>query len=64
MPSLVSSMDFENATPLHEAALHGRIEIVRVLIENGANITQHDFFGSTPIHCAALTGILVFFCCI
>ncbi|ENN89238.1 Putative ankyrin repeat protein [Rhizobium freirei PRF 81] len=44
-------------TPLHEAALHGNIEIARLLIEHGADTTVRDpYFYSSPIGWAEYNG--------
>ncbi|KAJ3109587.1 hypothetical protein HDU96_007169, partial [Phlyctochytrium bullatum] len=39
--------------PLHCAALHGLVEIVRLLVERGANVDDRSFDGRTPLHQAA-----------
>ena len=44
-------------TPLHEAALHGHIEMVKLLIEHGADTTIRDpHFYSSPIGWAEYNG--------
>ncbi|TXH99534.1 MAG: ankyrin repeat domain-containing protein [Rhizobium sp.] len=44
-------------TPLHEAALHGHIEMARLLIEHGADTTVRDpYFYSGPIGWADYNG--------
>lgn len=46
---LVGQRDESGATPLHYAALDGRREIARLLIERGADINSPDGeFGATP----------------
>ena len=42
-----------DTTPLHLAARFGFVEILTVLIENGANISGRDCNGSTALHIAA-----------
>eukprot|EP01134_Creolimax_fragrantissima_P002894 CFRG2894T1 len=37
-------------SPLHEACARGNIEIMRILIQNGADINQRGFQGWTPLH--------------
>ena len=44
-------------TPLHLAATGGHIEIVRLLLEKGADINARDIKG-TPLHWAASRGHL------
>lgn len=36
------------ASPLHYAVLSGHRAIVRLLLENGANVSSKDYAGSTP----------------
>lgn len=44
-------------TPLHEAALHGHIEMARLLIEHGADTTIRDpYYYAPPIGWAAYNG--------
>ncbi len=43
-------------TPLHLAALNGRVDIVASLLEHGADPNVQDKFGRTPLHLAALNG--------
>ena len=45
--------DLEGGTPLHTAADYGRVEVVRVLLEHGANVGAEDNKGRTPLHDAA-----------
>nr|CAH7765983.1 unnamed protein product [Callosobruchus chinensis] len=42
-------VDIEGWTPLHVAALHGRANIVGVLLEKGANVNAVDRYGKTPL---------------
>ncbi len=42
--------DVYNSTPLHSAARFGRVEIVRMLIDAGANVDVQDVDGWTPLH--------------
>lgn len=41
------------ASPLHGAAFYGRIEVVEVLLAQGALINSVDSNGETPLHRAA-----------
>ena len=40
-------------TSLHEAAAHNRTEIMKLLIERGADVDAQDNTGATPLHLAA-----------
>jgi hypothetical protein len=44
--------------PLHWAASFGCTEVVRLLVENGADLTQKESHGATPLHMAAESGQL------
>lgn len=45
-------------TPLLIAAMYGHLEIVKRLLQNGANITEKNAHGATILHCAAVNGHL------
>jgi len=49
-----ASLDLETA--LHKAAEKGNIEIVKLLLENGAKIDVEDTEGWRPLHMAAWNG--------
>jgi len=42
--------------PLHKAAAHGRVEIVDLLLEKGAEVNIRNEGGETPLHYAARHG--------
>jgi hypothetical protein len=48
--------DASGATPLHYAAENGHIEIVRLLLQNGAEVNARSINGYTPLHDAAENG--------
>lgn len=55
-PSLIATRDTDGSTPLHCASWKGHVEIVELLLENGADIqarNQNDHWGDTPLHAAA-----------
>jgi ankyrin repeat protein len=43
-------------TPLHQAAAHGRKEIVKLLVEHGASLTTKSEDGRTPLEMAQAKG--------
>lgn len=47
----VNAQDFEDYTPLHNAAWNGHLEIVKTLVNQGANINLASYDGSTPYSC-------------
>jgi ankyrin repeat protein len=42
--------DFNGKTVLHYACYNGNIEIVKLLIEAGADINAKDIYGNTPLY--------------
>jgi ankyrin repeat protein len=46
-------------TPLHVASVLGRVQVVKELVERGADIEANDSGGSTPLHGASCRGHVV-----
>ena len=38
------------ATPLHIAAVHGFLDLAKLLVEHGAAVDSRDFDHMTPVH--------------
>jgi ankyrin repeat protein len=55
-PQLINAKDARNSTPLHFAADNGSIEVIELLLENGADLKAIDVDGDTPLHWAAFAG--------
>jgi ankyrin repeat protein len=55
----VDSRDFrDDLTPLHVASRYGYLEVVRNLVEQGADMAVHDKHRKTPLHVASEEGRL------
>jgi hypothetical protein len=52
----VNVKDVYGMTPLHEAAINGHVEIVRLLLQNGADVNSKSNIGMTTLHFAAING--------
>ncbi|KAJ3108421.1 phosphate system positive regulatory protein pho81 [Phlyctochytrium planicorne] len=50
------SDDINSRTAVHEAAIHGKLDVIRLLLDNGATITSTDMYGRTPLHYSAMYG--------
>jgi hypothetical protein len=49
--------DWNGSTPLHWAAINGHVEIVHLLLQNGADVNAKDTsWDKTPLHDAAVNG--------
>lgn len=48
---IVNKRDPEGHSPLHYASMSS-LELVQILLENGADINIRDFYGSTSLYCA------------
>jgi ankyrin repeat protein len=57
-PNLDEAQEDDGWTCLQTAAGHGRLEIVKFLVEVGADINKQDFDGWTPLHAASANGHL------
>ena len=58
-PQDVDSQSFsDEATPLHLASEEGHVDVARILVEQGADVTAQDKDGSTPLHRASERGHL------
>ena len=47
-PSLSLGVDRWGRTPLHTAAMNGSVEIVKLLVNAGSDLTIRDKYGKTP----------------
>lgn len=50
----VDIIDNAHATPLHTAAFHGKLDVVKFLLRKGANIKAVNILGATPLFTAAI----------
>ena len=48
----VNSVDGKKRTPLHEAMIHARDDLCKLLLKNGADIYARDIFNDTPLQLA------------
>lgn len=55
-PEIINHRNIEGETALHLAARSGRLEIVKILLKNGADVHQTTSTGWTPLHYAACCG--------
>jgi ankyrin repeat protein len=52
----VNTANEYGSTPLHRACYYGHIEVVRELLNNGANVKNANKIGITPLHAAGMNG--------
>ena len=55
-----STIGFIDFTPIHRAALDGRVNVAVILLENGADINDNHHESGTPLHLAVGDGHLEF----
>jgi len=55
-PELVNSVDEDNYTPLHRAAYNNHVDIIKYLLEHGANAHAWTSEGWEPLHSACKWG--------
>jgi ankyrin repeat protein len=55
-PGLISSKDFDGATPLIVAVENGHLEVTRLLLASRADVSATNGGGQTPLHVAAIVG--------
>ncbi|KAJ3271470.1 hypothetical protein HDV01_006600 [Terramyces sp. JEL0728] len=48
--------DISDATCLHELAIEGTLEIIKLVVDRGADINVIDVYGRTPLHYSCLYG--------
>ena len=55
-PSLVNCRDSDGYTPLHRACYNGHMNVVRILLQRGADVDARTEDGWQPLHCACRWG--------
>ncbi len=54
-PELVNARDNDRRTPLHWACRGIHLEVMKFLVENGADVDAKDYGGNTALHYAAMS---------
>jgi len=52
LEDVVNKKDSNGWTPLHEGARGGHVEVVKLLIDNGADVNEKTNYGETPLYWA------------
>ncbi|GAH88938.1 unnamed protein product, partial [marine sediment metagenome] len=55
-PALIHIQDTYGNTPLHLASYHGRTEIIKLLLRQGADVNARNNFGGTALLLASYAG--------
>ena len=59
MTSNSVDVDYPDMTAFHVAASERHLDIVRYLLDNGADVHLQDTCGNTALHCARANGVVV-----
>ena len=51
---IINAKNAQQETPLHLAAFHAHVQIVRILLYRSANLEARDNYGYTPLHSAMI----------
>ena len=46
----MNKKDSNGWTPLHEGARGGHLDVVKLLVKNGANLNEKSYSGETPLY--------------
>ena len=52
----VDTTDSLGRTPLHWSSMNGKLEVMKILIDKGANVNAPDHEGGTPLHWSSAYG--------
>jgi ankyrin repeat protein len=53
-PDVISHVDSLGNAPIHYACGGDHLEVLKLLIDSGANVNQPGRFGETPLHCVIM----------